>query len=165
MHSDVWVYICCVTSPLVHFNLGRFQSEIPGGTGREGFWKCFSRGVNTLFKCIYRVVHNKSKCGCGGEMIEPLFKRGILFKQGSKSCKNYLNCWKNGTREHAEVHWRQKPNFKQYTAGDWSIWSWPALLQPIVFFLSKYFFAYVRIYCKFQLRTWTIFMNFNGKVL
>ncbi len=36
-----------------------------------------------------------------------------------------------------EVHWRQNPNIKQYADVDWYIWSWPALLQPIVFFFQN----------------------------
>ncbi len=80
---------------MVNMILGQFQFERPGVAGREGFWKCVGKGVNTLFKCICRLVYNKSKCGSReGEMIRPLFKWVGLFKQDQKSYKNYLNCWK-----------------------------------------------------------------------
>ncbi len=84
-------------------------------------------------------------------------REGRGWKRENSGCAHLSQyfLWKTTTMTMPEVHWQQNPNIKQYAAGDWSIWSWPASLQPIVFFLSKYFFAYVR-YCKFQLRTWTI---------
>ncbi len=50
------------------FILGRFQFERPGG-GLEGkvFENVLVGEVNMLFKCICRVVYNKSKCSSRGE--------------------------------------------------------------------------------------------------
>ncbi len=47
------------------------------GPRREGFWKCVGRGANTLFKCVCRVVNNKSKCGSRGERWYSHFLNGV----------------------------------------------------------------------------------------
>ncbi len=79
-------------------------------------------------------------------MIWPLFEQGRLQIRPEKLQKlpKLLKKWHSWTcGKYTEG---KKTNFKQYTTGDWSIWSWPASLQPIVFFLSKYFFACVLIW-------------------
>ncbi len=94
-------------------------------------------------------------------------KDGNLIKKHRKTGKlvlvyHNISCWKlqlyeaQLTMTMPEVYWRQNPNIKQYGAGDWAIWSWPASLQQIVFFLSKYFFACVRI--------WRHIASFNSEL-
>ncbi len=103
-------------------------------------------GVNMLFKCVCRVVYSKSKCGSRGwKRWYGHFLNGVDSPNKARKAAK-ITVEKVALVKMPEVHWRQKPNFKQYRAGDWSIWSWPASLQEIVFFLSKYFFACVRIW-------------------
>ncbi len=99
------VLVCVHQRPTPIFCIGRFQFKRPWRTGSEGFRKCIGRGVNTLFKCVCRVVKSK-----------------LLKKWHSLTCRKYTegkNQTSNNTRlvvgpfGAGQLHFNQSCSFFQ----------------------------------------------------
>ncbi len=135
-----------------------------GTTRRKSFWKCICRGVNMLFKCVRRVVYNKSKCGSRGwGRWYGHFLNGVDSSNRREKLQKLPKLFK---KWHL---WTCRKTKLQRVCGWWlvhlelaSFASTNCVLSFKIFLCMR---AHVAPYCKFQLRTWTIFMHFNGKLL
>ncbi len=91
LYSIVLIMIAISTCPTIKDRAAPVWKTWGGG---ESFWKCIGRGVNTLFKCVCRVVYNKSKCGSRGERWYGYYKKlqklpKLLKKWHSWTCRKY----------------------------------------------------------------------------